>query len=340
MEATSFLIFKLRDARYAVEAPSVCEIVPLPEIIPLEETPAYIVGIVNLRGQIVPVMDLNLRFGHPAQRFCLEDCVVFLERAGRAIGIIVNEVLNVRDLAPDARLPLPSYGTETQPDPQFLTGLANAGEQIVMLLHLENLLHLATDLNKWRGAEGIMPPTSADAFCPDASPEERAVFRERACSLAPSIVSAAVTGLPLAVVRLGEEFFGIELQAIREFAELRSVTPVPCCPPHIVGQMNLRGDLITLLEIAGVLGLPPSRGQAGRKVVVVNSAELGAGVLVDEVRDVLSLHTADITPASVAFRVSGREYLRGTALHGTQMLSLLDLPALLRHESLIVNEKP
>ncbi len=72
METTSFLIFRLRDSRYAVETSSVCEIVPLLEIIPLEETPAYVVGVINLRGRIVPVADLNLRFGHPAQRFRLE----------------------------------------------------------------------------------------------------------------------------------------------------------------------------------------------------------------------------------------------------------------------------
>ena len=334
-----------------MEASSVCEIVFLPELIPLEETPAYIVGVVNLRGRIVPIIDLNLRFGHPAQRFRLEDCIVFLELAGIAVGIIVNEVQNARDIMPDERLPIPSYGTEThgtethgtetQPDAQFLTGLAKLDERIVMLLHLENLLRLAPDLNKWRGGAEILPPLGSDAFCPEASPEERAVFRERARTLAPSTASEEVTGrLPLAVVRLGEEFFGIELQAIREFAEVGSITPVPCCPPHIVGQMNLRGDLMTLLDITGALGLPPLRGQAGRKVVIVNSVELGAGVLVDEVRDVLTLHASDITPASAAARAPGREYLRGTALHGTQMLSLIDLPALLKRESLIVNETP
>ena len=327
--------------RYAVETASVCEIVFLPEISPIEATPVYVVGVVNLRGQIVPVIDLNLRFGHPAQRFRLEDCVVFLERAGSAVGIIVNEVENARDIAPDERLPLPSYGTKTQPDSQFLTGLTKSGEQIVMLLHLENLLHLSIQLQERCDTAEIALPAMPDAFCPEASPEERAVFRERARSLAPPTVSEDATGiLPLAVVRLGEEYFGIELQAIREFAEMRSVTPVPCCPKHIVGQMNLRGDLITVVDIAGALGLPPSREQVGRKVVVVNSVDLGAGVLVDEVRDVLTLRAADITTASAAVRAPGRDYLRSTALYGAQMLRLLDLPALLRQESLLVDEKP
>ena len=146
--------------------------------------------------------------------------------------------------------------------------------------------------------------------------------------------------LSLAVVCLAEELFGIELRAIREFAELRNVTPVPCCPGHVVGQMNLRGGLIVLIDIAGPLGLPPTRRSAGCSVMVVDNAELGAGVLVDEVLDVCYLRAADVTPAPASARSPGQEYLRGTAPHGTRMLSLVDLPALLRQNSLIVNEKP
>jgi purine-binding chemotaxis protein CheW len=130
------------------------------------------------------------------------------------------------------------------------------------------------------------------------------------------------------------------LQAIREFAELRSVTPVPCCPEHVVGQMNLRGDLITLMDIAKAMGLPAASARAGCKVVVLNNVELRAGVLVDEVLEVLYLPATDVTPVPASARASGQEYLRGTAPHGSRMLSLLDLPTLLMQESLIVNEEP
>lgn len=318
------------------------EIVPLPELTPLDETPGYVAGVANLRGQIVPAIDLNLRFGHPPQHCRLEDCIIVLERAGSAVGIVVNEVQNVRDIAPAEMEPVPSYGgAEAQSDSRFLAGLVKAGEQVVMLLNLENLLRLSHSLEGWSGAAGTLPPAGPQTFCPDATAQERAVFRERARSLAQPTESQDLAGLlPLAVVRLGEEFFGIELQAIREFAELRSVTPVPCCPEHVVGQMNLRGDLITLMDIAKAMGLPAASARAGCKVVVLNNVELRAGVLVDEVLDVLYLPATDVTPVPASARASGQEYLRGTAPHGSRMLSLLDLPTLLMQESLIVNEEP
>ena len=313
------------------------EIVPLPEIIPLDETPDYVAGVVSLRGEIVPVIDLNQRFGHAPQPCRLEDCVVFLEWAGNTVGLIVNQVQTVRAIASDQRTPLPSFGLEAQPDTRFLTGLLQSGEQVVMLLHLENLLNLSQSLTEGRDGEVVVPAARSGAFCSEATLQEKAIFRERARSLAQPSESQDQAGLlPLAVVRLGEEFFGIELQGIREFAELRSVTPVPCCPEHVVGQMNLRGDLITLMDVAGALGLKSARISAGHKVVVLNSPELRAGVLVDEVLDVLTLRAADVAPAHAL----GPEYLRGTAPYGTQMLSLLDLPALLMQEKLLVNEKP
>lgn len=321
------------------------EIVPLPELIPLDETPDYIAGVANLRGQIVPVIDLNRRFGHLPQRCRLEDCIIVLERGGNAVGIVVNEVQNVRDIRAEEIEPMPAYEAEAQSDARFLVGLVKSGEQVLMMLHLENLLCLSQSLEEASDTVGIMPSARPEAFCPDATAQERVVFRDRTHSLAQRTESQDMAGLlPIAVVRLGEEFFGIELKAIREFAEPRSVTPVPCCPEHIVGQMNLRGDLLTLTDIARALGLPAAARPAARddcKIVVVNNVELRAGVLVDEVLDVVYLRMTDITPPLLtAARAAGQEYLRGTAPLGARVLSLLDLPTLLIQESLTVNEEP
>ena len=315
------------------------EIVPLPEVVRLDGTPGYVVGVVNYRGQIVPIVDLNLRFGHAPSPYRLADSVVILERGDIVVGMIVNEVRNVRDIAPDERTPVPEYGTDAPSDARFLTGLLKSGEQIVMLLHLENLLHLPESLNDRLDAAEMVPPSETGAFCPDADPAERAMFRERAVLLAQPLENQEQTGLlPLVVVRIGTEYFGIELSGIREFAQLSSVTPVPCCPAHIVGLMNLRGDLITLVEISGALGLPSERGRTDRTVVVMQSADLAAGALVDAVLDVTYLPPAERT--LTAARTPGREYLQGTAPYGTQILSLIDLPSLLLQETLIVNENP
>jgi len=314
--------------------------VPLPEVIPLEETPAYVVGVADLRGQIVPVIDLNLRFGHAPQPYRLEDCLVVLEHGETVIGIIVNEVRTVRDVLPAERLPLPSYGAEMPLDTRFVAGLVQTGEQIVMLLHLENLLRIPGEQPDLPDVENLQPTVRTDAFLL-ASPHDRDILRERTLQLAQPVERAkAEDSIPLVVVRLCEEYFGIGLQSIREFSEVHSLTPIPCCPSHIVGLMNLRGDLITVLDIAGSLGLAPTRAPAGRKIVVLNRSEGGVGVLVDDVLEVLTLSEMEMLPALPTARPAGEDHRRGTIPYGKQMLSLLDLPALLMQQNLIVNETP
>ncbi len=337
----SYLIFMLRDSRYAVEARAVREIVSLPEITPLGEASDYVAGVVNLRGKIVPVLDLNLRLGHPPRRWNLDDCLIILEWDGSTVGLIVNEAQNVREFAPDEVIQVPSYGATSHPRDLFLAGLLKSAGHVVMLLHLENLLCLAHGPTELRQSGGIVPSAIQGAVCSDSTPLERAVFRERALSLAQPPVSWDLDDLlPRAVVRLGEEFFGIDLLSIREFADLGSVTPVPCCPKHVVGEINLRGDLITLMEIFTELGLDPLPGRTGSKVLVVNNAELRAGVLVDDVLEVLYIRAADVKRANTAARGPGKDYLQGTVPYEAQILCLLDLPVLLMQESLTVNEKP
>jgi len=319
---------------------AVREIVPLPQVTPLEETPAYVVGVANLRGQIVPVIDLNLRFGHAPQPYRLEDCIVVLEHGEAVIGILVNEVSHVREILPTELLPLPSYGVDLPVDTRFVTGLFQAGEQVAMLLHLENLLRLSGELPAVPGVEALMPPERTDASLL-TSPHDRNVLRERTLQLSQPVESVEGDGAtPLVVVRLGEEYFGIGLHAIREFSDVHSLAPIPCCPSHVVGLMNLRGDLITVLDIAGPLGLASAPAHADRKIVVLNRSDGSVGVLVDDVLEVLTLSATEMPPVPATAHPGGEDHRQGTVPYGKQMLSLLDLPALLMQQNLIVNETP
>jgi purine-binding chemotaxis protein CheW len=84
-----------------------------------------------------------------------------------------------------------------------------------------------------------------DLYCPNATTEERAIFRQRADNLRQSIEISKVTNelMPLAVIGLGHEYFGLDLELVHEFTDISNLTPIPCCPNHIVGNMNLREKL-------------------------------------------------------------------------------------------------
>src|SRR5262249_24445664 len=160
----------------------------------------------------------------------------------------------------------------------FVTGLAKLDQQVVMLLDPERLLPLPLALqgavNEADVAAQERAAIAHRAFARDASPEDQAVLRERARALATPVARDDFAGRePVAVTRLGQEFFGFELDGVREFAAVHTVTPVPCCPERIVGQVNLRGDIITLVDLRPMLRVPEEPGPAHFMVLVEIDAQ-------------------------------------------------------------------
>jgi len=175
--------------------------------------------------------------------------------------------------------------------------------------------------------------------CPSATPEERAIFRERALDLRQSTESSDFTGLmPLAVIGLNGEYFGLDLEVVREFTNIHNVTPIPCCPAHVVGNMNLRGEIVTLVDVRSALNMPLSAASTSSKAIVIHVDDLVAGLPVDEVFDVIYLRPSEVRPVPAAVHSVSDEFLRGTAPYFEKMLSILDLPKILTNGGLMVEE--
>lgn len=200
-------------------------------------------------------------------------------------------------------------------------------------------------LSPWERGGGEGSGVPAHHFCPQATPEERAVFHERAKSLMETAAEEEGARLSLAVVELGGEYFGIELETVQEFCDIASPCPIPCCPPHVLGAMSLRGNLFTLLDLRAALNLPRA-AQGGGKVVIAHvstrpgtgSGEQAVGLAVDEVHDVVYLREKALQAAPQALREQHGAEIKGAAPYGGKMMAVLDLPALLAREEWIINE--
>lgn len=362
MDNKPYLVFSLNESLYGIEAQTVQEIFFLPELTPVVEAPRDIAGVLNLRGEILPVMDLNLRFGHRRRNYRTSDSVIILEWGGFRLGIIVNQVREVEELNPNTISNELSYGREpaqgekvVRSTHHFVTGLAKIESQIVMLLDCQRLI--------CSSEATVEPLTRPDApledsvagtenkeldsslkevpiFCPNATPEEREIFRSRAESLRQSSEGEDLSGLmSVAVVGLNGEYFGVDLQLVREFTDVRKVTPIPCTPAHIVGNMNLRGEIVTLVDIRGVLNLSGIGGSSTEKAIVVQVDDLVAGIAIDTVFDVRHLNPSSLTAVPAAVHAINDEYLRGTAPYDRTMMSILDIHKILSKGELVVNEE-
>lgn len=145
--------------------------------------------------------------------------------------------------------------------------------------------------------------------------------------------------MPLAVIGFGNEYFGLDLKLVREFTNIGDLTPIPCCPNYIVGNINLRGEIVTLVDIRTVLNLPNTPVSVGSPAVVIQVDDIVAGLPVDRVLEMASLNSTDMTPLSGILSDFGEQYIRGTALFQEKILRVLDLPKLFTKGELVVNEQ-
>jgi purine-binding chemotaxis protein CheW len=140
MADESFLIFGLQGQLLALETMAVREIIGLGEITPLDETPAHFPGIINLRGKILPVMDLNLRLGYGHRRYRPTDSIIVTDAAGLQMGLIAHEVHEVITLAPEDITPAPAISLQSGTPRKFAPRVAKVGGDLITLLNHLNLL--------------------------------------------------------------------------------------------------------------------------------------------------------------------------------------------------------
>ncbi len=136
--AREVLVFVLGAEEYGVDILKVQEIRGYEKVTPIPSTPAFLKGVVNLRGIIVPVIDLRIKFGMADPRYDSFTVVVILRLEGRVIGVVVDGVSDVVQLGEVDVKAAPSLGSVV--DGTFLAGLAVKDDRMILLLDIEKLL--------------------------------------------------------------------------------------------------------------------------------------------------------------------------------------------------------
>ena len=109
----------------------------------IPNTPDYLCGVLNLRGTIVPVVDLRLRFEMPAREYTPTTVVVVLnvgEGVQRTVGVVVDGVSDAHNVLPEEIKPSPDFGTSISTD--FIKGLVSIGSEMMMILNIDSLLQI------------------------------------------------------------------------------------------------------------------------------------------------------------------------------------------------------
>jgi len=136
--AGKYLTFVLADEAYGLEILKVREIIKLMDITAVPQTPGYVKGVINLRGKVIPVVDLRLKFGLAEAKQTEETCIIVVDVGGIEMGIIVDKVSEVLDIDGEDIEDTPTFGTDV--DTLFILGMGKCEGSVKILLDIEKVL--------------------------------------------------------------------------------------------------------------------------------------------------------------------------------------------------------
>ncbi|MCD6327754.1 purine-binding chemotaxis protein CheW [bacterium] len=144
--AGKYLTFKLAEEEYGLEILKVREIMGLMPVTRVPQTPAFVRGVINLRGKVIPVVDLRMKFGMQSIEDTEETCIIVVDvtRKGQVtnMGIVVDRVEEVLDISGNDIEDTPSLGAGVNTD--FILGMGKVGDKVKMLLDINRVLLSAT----------------------------------------------------------------------------------------------------------------------------------------------------------------------------------------------------
>lgn len=137
---TRYLTFYLEGETFAFEISGVREIIAMMKITPVPRTPHHIKGVMNLRGNIIPIVDLRTKFGLPEKEPEMYTAIVIMQQGDHQLGFIVDRVEEVAGIAEDRFREAPQFGSSV--DTSFIDRVAQIEEQVIFILNLEKVFDL------------------------------------------------------------------------------------------------------------------------------------------------------------------------------------------------------
>lgn len=133
-----FLTFFLAGEEYGIEILKVHEIIGFMNITRVPRTPNFVRGVINLRGKVIPVMDLRLKFGMESQEPTDETCIIVVQVQHVEMGVLVDKVSEVLDIAAKDIDDAPSFGAEVNTD--YILGIGKSQDRVKLLLDIDKVL--------------------------------------------------------------------------------------------------------------------------------------------------------------------------------------------------------
>ena len=277
-------------------------------------------------------MDLFLRQGKVTQKYTTQDRVLIVEFQNRLYGIHINEVHNVIDIDIEQK----TFPNQEEDNSNLICdGIVQTEFGMTQILNLDHLFKSSPNLPHKRDLSRSHLPRIMSGM----TDLELKVLEKRKQSYSEVTAIEEYASLTSMVIfELGNEIFSIELKNILEFANGEGITKIPCISPHVAGCLNLRGDILILIDLLYIIKDEKTVLESSKKIIIIREADIVVGFIVDLLIDVIYLGKDQILAKPSEKRSGGKDFLKGTCIYDSNVVGILDVEKLYGYDRLYVEE--
>jgi len=307
-EGLQCVTFTLGDEMYAVPVEYVREIVRLQKLTRVPLAPKYVEGIANLRGEVLPVINLRTRLG--LEEINLETAkVVILEQSGKTLGVIVDRTAQVVHFSPEQI-------EEADTSSNFVRRVIRTKEgSMYMMLEVDKLLEIG---------EGQKNSKTTRTLERTETEKEQVAMRKY---------------VQLVTFEMAGEMYGFPIEYVQEIIRYSKPTEVPDVPPYVKGIINLRGDVLPIVDLRSMLNLTVSEVNELTKVIVLNFKGTNIGFIVDKINEVLRVPESEIKDPPALIRQQGNKEVLGIVRTEENSIMIIDPSILVSKEVIELSEE-
>ena len=299
--------FTLDNVEFGIDIDRIQEITQYMEITPVPGAPGFVLGVVNLRGMIIPVLDCRQRFHLMPTEATPRTRIMILNLTGQPTGLQVDSVSEVVRLDDFTLKETPPLVAGVRSD--YLAGMVTAHGRLITLINLDKIL----DSEEFAQRERLL----------EAAASTQPTFGTGSLAEMPEAVEEE---LPYVTFKLGQESFGLSLQFVEEIIELPDITKVPDAPPYVLGVICLREQVLPILDIEQLLRVQTNGGTSGRDMVILLSfGQSKMGIVVDAIQEIIRVRDDQILPPPQTLGEADAERMEGIVLRPDRMVSLVKI---------------
>jgi len=304
-----FISFNILQQEYSIEIHKINEIIWMPEVTTVPGLPKYVLGIFSLRGSVIPLLSLHQKFGKELKRDKENTRVIIVDVGNVLVAFAadrVNAVLSVEESL--IELPPKIYEDQDDSEVSAVLKLENGG-RLVMVLEPENLVSESELETLKNVAEKSVESLDMNSELENTGEEEKQIV----------------------TFSIDDEEYGIYIEKVQEINRYTNVTKIPKTPKFIEGIINLRGEVIPLIDLRKRFELDAKTRDEFTRVIIVNLKNMKVGFVVDSVDEVLriSQENIDNVPPVLSAAVNS-EFIDGVVNieNANRMILLLDVEEL------------